>query len=79
MVVVPVGKVTVPVAIVRFPVKARVVVENDQLPPTPLKVRLLKEEAPRLIILVVVPINVTVPVCGIKALLFVQAPITFIL
>ena len=79
IVVVPVGKVTVPVAIVRLPLRAKVDVENDQLPPTPVKARLLKDEVPRAITPVVVPTKVTVPLCGIKALLFIQELTTLIL
>ena len=79
IVVVPVGRVTVPVAIERLPVKVSVEVENDQLPPTPVKARLLNEDAPRLIEPVEVPTKVTVPVCGIKALLFTHDLRTLIL
>ena len=71
--VVPLGSETVPVAMVKLLLTTSVEVENDQALPTPLKVKLLKADAPRAILPVVVPINVTVPDWGINELLFVQA------
>ena len=79
MVVVPVGKVTVPVAIVIEPLRASVEVLNDQLPPTPVNVKLLKAEVPRAITAELVPIKVTEPPCGINAFALVQFLKTLIL
>ena len=79
IVVVPVGKVTVPVAMVRLPFKASVDVLNDQIPPTPVKDRLLNGDVPRAMVPLVVPTKVTVPFCGIKALEFVQFLTTLML
>ncbi len=78
-VVVPVGRVTVPVAIVRLPVNVRVLVEKLHVPPAPVKLRLLNDETPRAMTPVEVPTNETVPFCGTNELLFVQLLYTLIL
>src|SRR5262245_30475277 len=72
-VVVAVGKVTVPFVMVKLLLAVTVFDVNDQLPLTPLKVRLLKLDEPGVIVLpVVVAMKFTVPVRAVKVPLLSQ-------